>query len=44
MFFPTPGVSYEGADTCPFLINTGVDTGEIPFTQTFKLLGSWQIT
>ena len=40
MFFPPPGVCYEDADTSPILINTGVDTGEIPFTPTFKLLGS----
>ena len=40
MFFPAPGINYEDADTSPILINTGVDTGEIPFTPTFKLLGS----
>ena len=40
MFFPPPGVSYEDADTSPILINTGADTGEIPFTPTLKLLGS----
>jgi hypothetical protein len=40
MFFPPPGVRYEDADTSPLLINTGEDTGEIPFSPTFKLLGS----
>ena len=40
MFFPAPEVSNEGADTNPILINTGVDTGEIPFTTTFKLGGT----
>ena len=34
------GVSFEGADTSPLLINTREDTGEIPFSPTFKLLGS----
>ena len=40
MYFPPPGARYEDADTSPILINTGDDIGEIPFTSTFKLLGS----
>ena len=40
MFFPAPRVSYEDEDTSPILNDTGVDTGEIPFVPTFKLLGS----
>jgi hypothetical protein len=40
MFFPPPGVRYEDADTSPILIDIGEDTGEIPFTPVFKLLGS----
>ncbi len=40
MFSPPPGVRYEDADTSPILIDTGEDTGEIPSTPVFKLLGS----
>ncbi len=34
MFFPPPGVRYEDADLSPI----AVDSGEITFTKTFKLL------
>jgi hypothetical protein len=37
---PTPVARYEDADNSPIPINTEEDTGEIPFTSTFKLLGS----
>jgi hypothetical protein len=40
IFFPTPGVRYENVDTSPVLINTGEDTGEIPFTWEAR----WHIT
>ena len=40
IFFPPPGVRYENVDTSPVLINTGEDTGEIPFTWEAR----WHIT
>jgi hypothetical protein len=39
MFSPPPGVRYEDADTSPILIDTGEDTGEIPFT---SVLSCWE--
>jgi hypothetical protein len=36
MYVPASGLRYEDADTSPLL----VDCGKVPFTLTFKLLGS----